>query len=179
MPGPRVPHAMKRFLPLLALPAAAPARAAGALCLPGMPWCDGGDLGLVWVPIVVALQLVHLYYLQGGPGVFLARFVGDHGSLASQNWGLIQVGLPIATVLSFPPLIGLTVLGKVLGSVGVAHIAIVQGLYWLWLRRWLKGIDGAATGSQAAVPAVPMVGAVEVAATPELSPAPGPARCAD
>ena len=149
--------AMKRFLPLLAVATADSASAATSLCLPGMPDCVGGDMGLMWVPVVVGLQLAHLYYLQGGPGAFLARFVGGNGPLTGQGWGLLQVGIPIAMVLAFPPLIGLTLLGKAFGPVGVLHLLAVQGGYWLWLRRWLRKIDAAAaeTADDAAAAAVP------------------------
>lgn len=161
---------MKRFLPLLAVAAADSAWAATSLCMPGMPDCVGGDMGLMWVPVVVGLQLAHLYYLLGGPGAFLARFVGSHGPLVGQGWGLLQVGIPIAMVLAFPPLIGLTLLGKAFGPVGVLHVLAVQGGYWLWLRRWLRKIDAAAaeTAGDAAAAAVPEAPppAVEIAVPP-------------
>lgn len=144
------PIRMKRLTPLLALLVADAACAAvGAGCFPGAPWCEGGELGLAWVPIVVGLQLAHLYYLLGGPGPFLARVIGDDGNLREGNWGLLQVGVPIAVVLAFPPLIGLTVLGKFHGPIGLLEIVIVQGAYWLWLRHRLARHGAPAPATEA------------------------------
>lgn len=108
---------------------------AGGFCFPGAPWC-GGELGLAWVGIVVGLQLGFLYVVQGGPGAFLARFAGHEENFAKAHFGVLQIGLPIALVLSFPALMGLVLIDKWWRPVGLLEIATVQGLYWLWLARW-------------------------------------------
>lgn len=140
---------MKRgFLSLPLLFAAEQACAAsGVLCFPGMPWCNSADLGLAWVLIVVALQLAFLYLVQGGPGTFLGHFAGHDENFASAHFGVVQVGLPIALVLSFPALGGLVLIDKWLRPVGLLEIAVVQGLYCLWLTRWRWQTDAPAVES--------------------------------
>lgn len=159
-----------RFLFLLALLATGPVRAApDVACIPGVPWCDGGGLGLAWIPIVVGLQVAFLYLAQGGPGVFLARFIGNDGDLKGENWGLLQVGFPIALVLSFPALIGLTIVGKWIRPVGLLEIMAVQGIYWLLLARWSPPDD--AVPDERAADGDAMAGLVEagVAGPPPVS----------
>jgi hypothetical protein len=160
---------VKRYflLPAFLLASGQAFAAANVFCFPGASWCDGYELGLSWIPIVVGLQLGFLYVVQGGPAVFLARFAGHDDDWADQHWGVMQVGTPIALVMAFPALAVLAVVGKWVRPIGVLEIFVVQGLYWLLLVRWqwqthevsaaheLGGTDGMSMPLEGAIPAQP------------------------
>ena len=142
---------MKRLLPILTIPfAAGPAfAAANVFCFPGVPWCDGADLGLAWIPMVVLAQLAFLYTFQGGPAKFLGRFAGHNDDWAEQQWGVMQVGLPIALLMAFPALVALAIVGRWLRPVGLLEILMVQGLYWGLLAYWSRQADAIPVGEDA------------------------------
>ena len=132
------PLLMTRLLPFLAMFTSDQARAGlESACTQGDQWCNGGGLGVTWIPIVIVLQVAFLYLVLGGPRGVLDKFV-EKGQLLNQDRHrtILLAGFPIALGLSFPVLIGLTLLDEWVRPVGFLEIAAVQGSYWLWL--WLR-----------------------------------------
>jgi len=127
---------MMRFIPLLTFLAIDSAQAAPvALCHSMALWCDGMDVGLMWIPTVVVFQFIFLYLIRGGRGVVLGSACANERKLQGKTWGLLQVGFPIALVLSYPIIVALMLFDKWVQPIGPIEIVLAQGLYCLVLAR--------------------------------------------
>lgn len=112
-------------------------------CPPQSPGCS--EEGIMWilVPVAVLLHFCMIYLFLGGPRGIFDRFVGGDTSRTARSrakGGGIQVGFPVAVALSFPVIIALAVIDKLVATVGFLHFAAVIGVYWcllawLWRRR--------------------------------------------
>ncbi|MBI4984121.1 MAG: hypothetical protein HZC24_01920 [Rhodocyclales bacterium] len=150
-----------RCVPAAALFLAAPALAsASGDCPADAPWCLGPGLGLTWIPLAVVFQLFFLYAIQGGPAAFLGRIAGLR--LGDWMWNRLQIGFLLAVALSFPALTVLTLIHKWMRPVGLLDLAIVLGIYWIWLERRPPTLDAANDSLVPEADAAPLVPAPSV-----------------
>jgi len=136
-------------------------------------------MDLLWIPLAVGVQLVLLYAFMGGPVALLGRFAGYEDLEVGTGWGGMQIGLPVALVLSFPSLMILALIEKWARQVGLFEVVLVQGIFLVLLLGWLKRRNGRRDGESLSDESVQEM-AQQANALPEVvAAAPAPAPMSD
>lgn len=107
-----------------------------------------GNMGLFWIPATIAVQVLLLYSVLGGPSRLLARLAGDERLVGATVLNKVQIGLPLALVLAFPALVTLALLERLLGKVGILELVVVESGFLLLLLRILQRRQRAAEGDR-------------------------------